>query len=235
MTGEKCLQLAAKHLGERYVLGAFAPKNNAGWTGPWDCAEYCSWVIFQVGGILYGVDDHQRPDRADAYTGYFLNDGNNLGVEISVAEASRTPGALLVRRAVPGLIGHVVFSDGKGGTYEARGAAYGVVQGVLAGRRWDQGLLVPGFYYESGPAVPVVAPPKGTVYRVGGPGMRAAKVKQIQQALLAGSPPFHPGPVDGIYGVQTAAAVQAFQIANGLVPDGEVGELTAKALGVKLP
>ncbi len=39
-TGEKVLQIARQHMGEKYVLGVLVPKNNAGWTGPWDCAEF---------------------------------------------------------------------------------------------------------------------------------------------------------------------------------------------------
>lgn len=43
-----------------------------------------------------------------------------------------------------------------------------------------------------------------------------------------------PGPIDGIYGVKTAAAAGAFQQINGLVVDGEVGPQTAKELGIQL-
>jgi peptidoglycan hydrolase-like protein with peptidoglycan-binding domain len=44
-----------------------------------------------------------------------------------------------------------------------------------------------------------------------------------------------PGKIDGIYGLHTAAAVNAFQVAHGLVPDGEVGPETAQALGIDFP
>jgi hypothetical protein len=45
---------------ERYVLGAFAPKDNANWTGPWDCAEFASWVTFQASGLLLGCHQQRR-------------------------------------------------------------------------------------------------------------------------------------------------------------------------------
>jgi peptidoglycan hydrolase-like protein with peptidoglycan-binding domain len=60
-----------------------------------------------------------------------------------------------------------------------------------------------------------------------------AIVQKIQRKLKAAG--FHPGLIDGIYGMQTIAAVSAFQIANGLVADGEVGSETANALGVEFP
>ncbi len=41
---------------------------------------------------------------------------------------------------------------------------------------------------------------------------------------------FRPGPLDGIWGRQTAAAVRAFQAANGLEADGILGRLTLAAL-----
>jgi hypothetical protein len=45
------------------------PKNNANWHGPWDCAEFMSWIVFQGAGILYGcVDDNANPASVEAYT-----------------------------------------------------------------------------------------------------------------------------------------------------------------------
>lgn len=42
---------------------------------------------------------------------------------------------------------------------------------------------------------------------------------------------FDPGPVDGVYGPRTAAAVAAFQRSKGLEPDGVLGPVTWIALG----
>jgi len=52
--------------------------------------------------------------------------------------------------------------------------------------------------------------------------------KEIQQALLDAG--FDPGPIDGIMGPRTRAAISAFQTANGLTVDGVVGTDTALAL-----
>ena len=52
------------------------------------------------------------------------------------------------------------------------------------------------------------------------------------QGLLAGTrfPEFDPGPIDGLGGPRTRAAVIAFQVANGLDADAIVGPLTWGAL-----
>lgn len=50
------------------------------------------------------------------------------------------------------------------------------------------------------------------------------KIIEIQQALAAQG--LKPGPLDGIWGRQTIAAVRAFQTKAGLEPDGIVGPLT---------
>ena len=51
---------------------------------------------------------------------------------------------------------------------------------------------------------------------------------EIQKALAAKG--FDPGNIDGVWGRRTAAAVRAFQTSKGLLSDGVVGPITAKAL-----
>ncbi|MBI5646923.1 MAG: peptidoglycan-binding protein [Ignavibacteriae bacterium] len=63
--------------------------------------------------------------------------------------------------------------------------------------------------------------------------MEGAVVKSIQTALKAAG--FHPGKLDGVFGLKTHAAVVAFQLRKGLIADGEVGPLTAKELRITLP
>jgi peptidoglycan hydrolase-like protein with peptidoglycan-binding domain len=63
--------------------------------------------------------------------------------------------------------------------------------------------------------------------------MRGAIVRRVQRAFKAAG--VHPGKIDGLYGPQTVAAVNAFQIMHGLVADGEVGLATARELGVDFP
>jgi peptidoglycan hydrolase-like protein with peptidoglycan-binding domain len=93
------------------------------------------------------------------------------------------------------------------------------------------GILIPGISYEEGNGIPDPTPP-GIIYRLTSPLMRGEKIEQIQQKLE--SLGFKPGAADGIFGHQTFAAVMDFQKSNGLVPDGEVGLQTAKALGIML-
>ena len=58
-TGEQLLALASRHVGEKYVFGALAPKNNQNWKGPWDCAEFASWLVFQTSNSLYGCGNNE--------------------------------------------------------------------------------------------------------------------------------------------------------------------------------
>lgn len=228
-TGADLLRIARPHIGEKYVFGARAPKDIPHYKGPWDCAEFVSWVIYQAAGIPYGWTDRDaNPADADAYTGAFQRDAQTLGKMVSVETAAATPGAILLR--YPGAaVGHVVFSDGKGGTVEAASTNLGVIAGKVAGRRWDTGILIPGIDYSEGSAVDASGP--AVIYAVGAPNMRSDVIKSIQTELAEKG---FSVTVDGEYGAETAAAVSAFQQQAGVVPDGEVGEVTAPLLGVTL-
>ena len=46
---------------------------------------------------------------------------------------------------------------------------------------------------------------------------------------------YNPGPIDGIYGPQTSAAVTAFQMAHNLSPDGQCGKYTKTEIWACLP
>jgi N-acetylmuramoyl-L-alanine amidase len=228
-TSTELLKLARRHVGEDYRLGALAPKSNANWSGPWDCAEFTSWCIYQLTGALFGCRPRNGdPDRADAYSGFWADDARALKCDVAVGQAAGTKGAFLVR--FPGsAIGHVAISDGRGGTVEAHSRRTGVIEGAVAGRRWDIGVLVPGIDV-SVPEQPMPVEASGIVLRVKPLRMRGVLVETVQRALVAAG--FAPGPIDGIYGGKTAAAVRAFQIQKGLAVDGEVGVRTAKALEI---
>jgi N-acetylmuramoyl-L-alanine amidase len=93
------------------------------------------------------------------------------------------------------------------------------------------GILVPGIQYTQGTASPIAAP-AGVIYRLTTPMMKGEQLLKIQQALQAAG--FSPGAIDGEFGPHTSSAVVAFQLENNLAPDGEVGPVTAQALGVQL-
>lgn len=231
--GEKLLALAATRVGEKYV-NVLVPKNNPNWHGPWDCAEFMSWLVYQVGGFLYGCTNNKgNPALTEAYTGAWQHDVKNLGIRIPVKQAAATAGAILLRYPpAPGAMGHIVVSDGMGGTVEAMGKAYGVVRGKVSGRNWDTGVLIPGFTYPGAAAQPVPVAAPALLYAKGAPNMKKSVIKDIQRALKNAD--YNPGPIDGDYGPLTIAAVAAFQQAKGLVMDGQVGSKTAAKLGVTL-
>jgi N-acetylmuramoyl-L-alanine amidase len=230
--GQDILNLGAQHVGERYVLGVLVPKDNPNWHGPWDCAEFVSWCVFQTIEQLFGCnDDHGRPAQADAYTGFWQRDAATILQRVSRDQAAQTPGALLLRNPQPNLIGHIAIADGQGGTVEAHSTATGVIRGVVAGRRWDTGILLPNVNYAPN-STPVDTTPPPLIFRLTTPMMQGAKVSEIQTALR--NLHFDPGPIDGIYGPRTVAAVNAFQLTEGLLADGEVGPETARALHITL-
>lgn len=233
-SGRDLLRLAESRLGEKYV-NILVPKDNPNWHGPWDCAEFISWVVYQKVGRLYGcVDNNGNPATTEAYSGSWVRDASNgtLGVSDQVA-ANTTPGVLMIRRPpTAGAMGHIAIADGKGGTVEAAGMNLGVRRGRVEGRLWHFFSTIPGISYNaSGPVVP--PEPLPYLLTLKNPNIKSPLVKAVQRALRAAG--FDPGKIDGAYGPHTLAAVTAFQTLNKLVADGVVGPLTAKKLGVDWP
>jgi hypothetical protein len=220
------LQLGLEHDGEEYALGARAPLPDSEWKGPWDCAEFAGWCVFQVSGIVFGARPSDPP-RADAYTGYWAEDARSTGAEIPIEEAARIPGAMLLRAPATDRTGHIAISDGVGGTIEAHSTRKGVCRAGIQGRRWDTGVLVPGIAYLKNEEIVEVEPP-GRVLRVETPMIRGPRVRALQQELARRG--YAVGRIDGIFGPQTAHAVQRFQAEEGLNADGETGEETLAAL-----
>jgi hypothetical protein len=228
-TGKDVVRLASKHLNEAYVLGAFAPKDNAKWKGPWDCAEFASWVTFQTTGLLLGcTDNNENPARADAYSGAWARDATLSQRPISLGQAKTTAGALLIRKPPPKGIGHVAISRGDGTTVEAHSAAKGVSNHPIDGRRWDFAMLLPLVEYPAELADSVFKPPAGVVLRLTAPPMHGSLIKKLQRALKAEG--VDPGVIDGVFGPHTEAAVRAYQLQSGLVADGEAGRATLARL-----
>jgi len=123
-----------RHQGERYVLGALAPKEDPNYMGPWDCAEFVAWGIYQVTGQYVGCRGRQH----DAYTGYFAQDLPRVGTEITEEEAAELIGAIALRLPTQGRVGHIAISRGGDRTIEAASARLGVTSRHLRGRDFGQ-------------------------------------------------------------------------------------------------
>jgi len=233
-TGQELYDLAASKKGQKYV-NVLVPKDNPNWNGPWDCAEFISWVVYQKTHKLYGcVDDHGNPATTEAYSGAWVTDAKN-GTLLPTDEqdAILTAGVILIRKPpLPGQMGHVAISDGKGKTMEAAGTNLGVRVGDVSGRVWDYFCRIPEVVYSSDTRAPRFKP-QPFVVRLQEPNVQGAKVKEIQQGLKALG--FDPGTIDSAYGPHTTAAVIAFQKTHRLVADGVVGPATARALGIDWP
>ena len=238
-TGSRIVEAALEKVGQRYVYGAEVPLNDPDWNGPWDCAEFCCWSVFQVSGILFGTRNNNYtlrnagdPATADSYTGFWDEDSREFGIRISVDEAARTVGAMVLRTPTRSRGGHIAISDGRGGTIEAKGARFGVVTDTISGRSWDIGVLVPGILYDQPSAG---RRRKSDEYRaparllqVTTPPTRGKAVDEVQPRLTRLG--YSSGPIDGIFGPKTEAAVTVFQIDQGITVDGVVGNETRAAL-----
>ena len=146
--GQEFLDLAATRIGEEYIYGANVDLDDADWHGPWDCAEFCTWVVKQLTGKTYGCLDNADAADPEPYTGGWKKDvRKNVVRQITVSKAVKTPGAILLRYREGGK--HIVFSTGDWGTIEAKSASWGVCRGKVGNMAsWDYGILIPDVDYE---------------------------------------------------------------------------------------
>ena len=128
------------HQGEKYVLGAVVPKEHPNWIGPWDCAEFVAWGIYQVSGRLVGCRAGRAPNGMpyyNSYTGWFGQDLPSCAVRVTESEAAEVPGCIALRIGRgEGQIGHIAVSRGGNQTIEAAGQREGVRCKRLKGRPW---------------------------------------------------------------------------------------------------
>lgn len=152
-TGKDLVALLARHTGGPYGYGSKWPLNNPNPHGPVDCSGYVAWGCYQLGRPLNGGSWEQLAKCRTAHT------------IITVADAIRTPGALLF--VGPNGETHIAVSRGDGTTVEARGKAYGVGSWTAIGRPWSTAALVPNISYGTStpPAAPVPDPQTVTVSR----------------------------------------------------------------------
>lgn len=242
-SGVDILEVGRGKVGQKYVLGANVPLNNAAWTGPWDCAEFASWCAYQAYGLVFGAGRPARIGDAEPYSGHWHAEAGKYGTVIGWREALKIPGAVLIRKPATGLIGHVALSLGDGDrTLEARSAKQGV--GIFPGaalRAWTLGCLLPGVEYgdDATPAPtpaaaggPQAAFPKGYLW-LKTPSFRGADIVALQKALKAKG--ISPGPIDGDFGSMVRSAVISWQVKSRLEVDGVVGRNTAESLGLTFP
>lgn len=147
-TGNDIVAEAMKHLGEEYILGADVPFENPDYKGPWDCAEFCSWVVYQVSGLVYGCVDNSKPiKKLEPYSGGWYRDGMASTQKVPYQVAVKTPGAVFVRKPIDGKVGHVAFSQGNGKTIEAMSSRYDVTEKSPDNRVWQVCFLIDGIDY----------------------------------------------------------------------------------------
>lgn len=228
MTGQDVVNFAKTLIGRKYILGAEVPKWDSKYTGPYDCAEFCAYCNYQVFNILYGCssDDIKKIKSADAYTGYFKRDAENIGKIISVQEATITPGAMLLRYPLATASGHIVFTQGHDAkTVEAHSTAMGCIESSSTGRRFDIGVLLPGVDYTKADA-PIISKAPAIVYRLKTPMMKDPYIAKVQKALHIAT--------DEYFGWDTFNALVNYQKLHDLIVDGEImpGGQTARSLGI---
>ena len=153
--------------------------------------------------------------RVLSVTSPFMAGSDVLAVQRALAAAGFNPGAA-----------DGVYGPNTANAVEQFQAARSL---PITGQVCGQTYVLLGVNCQSVPACPA-GPITCRVLQVTSPFMSGQDVFAVQHALVARG--FRPGTVDGIYGPNTAAAVRAFQTANGLPVTGVVCGQTYVLLNV---
>lgn len=149
-TADDLIRLAMQHAGEPYDFGADVPLDDANWKGPWDCAEFASWLVYQTTGKVMGCTNNKASIKeVEPYSGAWARDAEASALQVPLTEASKVRGAVLVRKPRKEKVGHVAISRGDGTTIEAMDTLHGVAVGKIAGRKWDYCIKIEGLTYTS--------------------------------------------------------------------------------------
>lgn len=149
------------------------------------------------------------------------------------------PGVILYHINTKGRMSHTGVYIGNGFAVEARGAKYGVVKTAVADRTWTHWAALPGVL--SGDVVNTTTPPEQPQETPAEPqkpatvtgvinmttlrnGSKGTQTKVLQWLLNLNG--YNAGTIDGVFGRKTQAAVEAYQMTNGLEADGIVGKKT---------
>ena len=235
IAGQDVIALARTKIGQSYELGATPDFDNQHETGPWDCAEFCSWVLYRLTGQAYGA----RPAayRADtggleAWTGHWQSDLNaGKFHEIDISDALSIPGAILLRHPNHAniKIGHIAFSAGNADTIEAKDSNSGVVHGSAQERYWTSALLIrDDIVYDRNPGDYWYRYPR-KYWRLTNPETNGSEVMKIKRKLVSAG--FAIDMTHDRFNEEVFNAVADFQRSKGLVVDGIVGPDTLRALG----
>ncbi len=145
-------------------------------------------------------------------------------------------------QALLSLLGY--YNTGVDGQYQASTeAAVGEFQrdvgltsdGVVGPATWEKLLPTPSTNFDP-PAVTQATPDSSQAHSGDAPvelpvlkiGMFGSAVSRVQETLADLG--FYQGPIDGVFGPGTEAAVMAFQQTSGLVADGVIGPITWREL-----
>lgn len=194
VTGRQLVDLAATQRGKRYRFATEVRPGRTNYYGTpsWDCSELVEQTCAMLGvSIPDGAVNQWRACK-----------------RVSVAVASRTPGALLFAGDGKGggrdAIHHVAFARGDGFTEEARSKSHGVGSWPV-GTRFQFGGLILGVDYGTATAPVQTLPARPTIKL--GDRNRTAEILNWELAVVTGAQI----PDGGLYGWPTVAGLQNFE------------------------